>query len=236
MKIPRPLGITFLALKGDKERLYKSLSKKFLQGEFPYKGGSLSMVEFSLKFHIPLKYVHDQVRDGIQEETLIGGKDIQQQLESIRLKLLDNTLYNYGASNAHLHKLIGYLSQRVYRSDNTHPSLIRELNVALGTSFKGTDSVSKIISLLNETLSSTVPISSSEEPILSSNEILKILGKLSPDMDSMLQEVQETPLLKPVGTAGGVSTVPLKKVQGEYIKKPAIDRLEIPSELLSIPV
>ena len=67
MKIPRPLGITVLALRGEKEKLYKSLSKKFLQGEFPYRSQSLSMVEFSLQYHIPLKYVHDQVREGIQE-------------------------------------------------------------------------------------------------------------------------------------------------------------------------
>ena len=236
MKIPRPLGITVLALRGEKEKLYKSLSKKFLQGEFPYRSQSLSMVEFSLQYHIPLKYVHDQVREGIQEEALIGGSDIQRQLESIRLKLLDNTLYNYGASNAHLHKLIDYLSRRVYRSDNTHPSIIRELNVALGTSFKGTDSVSKIISLLNDTLSTTVPLTSSDEPTLSSSEILKIISKITPDMDAMLQEVQETPLLKPTGTAGGVSTVPLKKVNGDYIKKPEVDKLDIPQELLMLPV
>lgn len=235
MRIPRPTGITGKALKGESGNVYEILSRKFLQGEFPFGVSNLSMVDFSLKYKIPLKHIHEVVKNGIQEESLLGDSNLYEKLNKMRFNLLDSTIFNYGASTAKTYRLITYLERRIYENDRTHPSLIRELNVALGNSHKGTDSASKVLTLLNEALSTVEPQSTTEKT-LDRTEILRILNDLKPDMAGMFEEVKDAPTLGPVGTAGGVSTVPLRKVNGDYTKAKELKQAMIPEELLTIPI
>lgn len=236
MRIPRPIGITALALQGEKGKLYEKLSRKYLQGEFPFKGGNLSMNELSIKYRIPLKHLHHVVKEGIQEESMLGGKDLFNTLDHIRFKLLDNTIYQYGEASSKTQRLITYLERRVYGSQKTHPSLIKELNTALANTHKGIDSSSKILSLLNDALGSLDPANKSTEETLDRNEILEFLQTLKPDMSLMASEVKNTPLLKPSGTAGGVSTVPLKKVNGDYNKAKEIDNPQLAEDISVLPI
>ena len=234
-RIPRPLGITYLALSGDRKKLYSTLSRRYLQGEFPYKE-NLSMSDFCIRYKIPLKIVQSIIKEGLQESSIFEGEDLYAKLDNIRFRLLDNTIYQYGETAAKNHRLVTYLEDRVYSSTRTDPSVIKELNTALSNNHKGIDSASKVLSLLNDALSSVDPSTINNEKALSRNEILQALVDLKPNMSLMASEVKETPSLNPTGTAGGVSLVPLKKVDGNYVKAQNIENPFIPSEILTLPV
>lgn len=236
MRIPRPIGTTSIALEGNKEKLYEKLSRKYLQGEFPYGDDNLSMNDFSLKFRIPLKHVHKVVREGLHEESMMGGGDLYKTLDTIRFKLLDNTIYQYGDTASRNARLVRYLESRVYRSEKTHPTLIKELNSALANTHKGVDSASKILSLLNDALGNLDQGSVSQEEKIDRNEVLQFLQDMKPDMSLMASEVQGTPSLKPAGTAGGVSTVPLRKVNGEYNKARDVEPTDLAEDIASLPI
>jgi hypothetical protein len=176
MRLPRPIGCTFLALKGETEELYKKLSRSFLQGTFPYQMMNLSMERFSLFFRVPLRAVHVCLKEGMQEETLLGGGDLRQALQDIRIRMLDSSLFQYGDSTAKLSRLVRYLEDRVYRSRTTDPELIRELNVALSSSFKGIESSSKVLKLLNDALAIVPEEVQDQNDTLNRVQILEILN------------------------------------------------------------
>lgn len=237
MRIPRPIGITAKALQGKKNEVYESLGRSFLQGIFPFNMGNLSLEQLSLRFKIPLNQLHNVVKTGFHEDSMLVGGNLRQVLDSIRFKLLDSTLYQHGATTAKTHRLITYLENRVYSSLKTEPSLIRELNVSLANSHKGTDSISKILGLLNDAVASTDPVGNHEtDHHLSKDEMFDLLNDMKIDLPSMLTVVKETPTLAPTGTMGGVSTVPLKKVQGEYNKAKEIEPAAIPEELVTLAI
>lgn len=194
------------------------------------------MNEFSLKYRIPLKHVHKIIREGIQEESMIGGEDLHSTLDKTRFRLLDQTLYQYGEASQKTQKLIQYLENRVYASQKTHPTLIKELNTALANTHKGVDSASKILSLLNDALGQLDPPSQTAESNLDRNEILQYLQDMRPDMSLMAGEIQNTPSLKPTGTAGGVSTVPLKRVNGDYDRAKQIQAPTIAEDISVLPI
>jgi hypothetical protein len=234
MRIPRPLGITNLVKIGDKEAVYERLSRKFLQGEFPFRSVGISLVDFSIQWRIPMKSLQKVLREGLQEESLLSGAGMKDKLDNLRFRLLDSTIYQHGTSQFKVHRLITYLEDHIYPSTSPDPSLIRELNVALANSHKGTDSVSKILQLLNDALGSQEHVSDGQT--LDRDEILKIIGEQEPDMGSMLREVEGTPSLKPAGKAGGVSLVPLKKLDGDYNRAKDLQEFPSPEEFTSLPV
>jgi len=248
LRISRPLGVTLKALENKREEVYEICSRKFLQGTFPYRIQNLSMERFSLLFHVPLKAIHKVVKEGIQEESLLGVQDLKSTLEDVRVRLLDNSLYQYGVSTAKLQRLLNYLEDRVYSSRASEPSLIRELNTALASAFKGIDSSAKVLTLLNEALVTT-PETSNEPSHLSTVQILEILqdqpkslGKTSttglpnPDMDAMIKEIENTPSLDPLKSGNSVSLIPLKPTQGEYTKVEELKESPIPEQLLINPI
>lgn len=236
MRTPRPLGITILALKGEKKKLYETLSRRYLQGEFPYGNTNLSMTDFCIRFRIPLKIVQNTIKSGLQEESVFEGDDLYKKLDKIRFRLLDNTIYQYGETAAKNHRLVTYLENRVYRSQTTHPTLIKELNTALSNNHKGVDSASKVLGLLNDALASVDPSQMTTDETLTRNEVLEILQHQEADVSEMIEEVADTPSLNPTGTAGGVSTVKLKKVDGDYDKAKHLTEPAIPADIVTLPV
>lgn len=235
MRIPRPIGTTAKALQGKRNEVYESLSRSFLQGTFPYNMKNLSLEQFSIRFRIPLLQIHNVVKTGFHEETLLGDGNIRGVLDNIRFKLLDSTLYQHGATTAKTSRLVTYLENRVYASANTRPDLIRELNVALTSSHKGTDAVAKIIQLLNDAVASDIePITTEHQ--MSKDEMFNMLHDMKPDLTSMLEVVKTTPSLAPTGKMGGVSTIPLKKVNGELNKAKNLKPAQIPEDVMAMPV
>jgi uncharacterized coiled-coil protein SlyX len=172
----------------------------------------------------------------LQEGSIFEGEDLYKKLDNIRFRLLDNTIYQYGETSAKSSRLVSYLENRVYASQTTAPMLIKELNTALGNNHKGIDSATKVLGLLNDALSSVDPSAMTNEETLSRNEILQALVDLKPDMSLMAQEVSDTPLLGPTGTAGGVSKVPLRKVNGDMERGKDIPEPAIPEDILTMPV
>lgn len=254
-RIPRPLGITHKALQGKNEEVYEICSRKFLQGTFPFDMKNLSMERFSLLFKVPIRALQKVVKEGIQEETLLGGSDVRGKLEDVRSKLLDSSLYQYGNSTARLHRLLNYLEDRIYQSRRSEPALIRELNTALANNFKGIDSASKILSLINDSLVQA-PDKNLEQESLSRVEILEILHDnskaqsqpkalnpkshtthLNPgtDMEGMLKEIQDTPDLDPIKSSSSISLVPLQDPNGNYDKAKELKENPIPEQLLISP-
>lgn len=246
----RPLGITIKALEGKREEVYEICSRKFLQGTFPYNMRNLSMERFSLLFKIPLVALHRVVKDGLQEETLLGGGDMRGKLEEVRSRLLNSSLYQYGNSTSRLHRLLNYLEDRVYSSRSSEPSLIRELNTAIASAFKGIDSSSKVLQLINEALVS-VQGAPTEEGTLTPTQILEIIhekprelgqpttkllqGLPDLDMEGMLEFIKDTPDLSPLKSQATVSLVPLEPPKGDYTKAKELQEHEIPEVLLINP-
>lgn len=252
-RIPRPLGITLKAMEGKREEVYEIISRKFLQGTFPHNMGNLNMERFSLLYKVPLAALQKVVKDGIQEETLFGGQEVREVLEGSRSRLLDSSLYQYGNSTARLHRLQNYLEGRIYRSQSSEPALIRELNTAIASSFKGIDSASRILSLINDALS-IVPENQNQEGELSPVQILEILqnqeapqspkSQESPnnlhlpphlpqnlDVEGMLEVVKETPSLEPIKSSKSISLVPLADPNGDYDKAKELEEAPIPEAL-----
>lgn len=249
IRISRPLGITIKALEGKREEVYEICSRKFLQGTFPYNMRNLSMERFSMIFKIPLKALHAVVKNGLEEETLLGGQDLRGKLEEVRSRLLNSSLYQYGTSTARLHRLLNYLEDRIYSSRSSEPSLIRELNTAIASAFKGIDSSSKVLQLINEALVS-VQGPATEEGTLTSTQILEILQEkpreLGPgtkllqglpdlDIEGMLDYIKDCPDLSPLKSQATVSLIPLEPPKGDYTKARELKEQEIPEVLLINP-
>ena len=237
-----------MAMQGQTETLYKSLSRRFFQGTFPVNMGNLSMEDFSRQYRVPIDVLHSVLKEGIQEESQLGGADLRGALEAIRSRMLDSSLFQYGATTARLYRLTQYLEARVYRSQATDPTIIRELNVALSNSFKGIDSSAKILSLLNDALVTTPETFDPESQQLTRSQIIEILsqnqppsqlteGSILPQMDLalMAEQVKDTPSLAPIKEGNTLSLVPLQPTQGNYLKKPDIKNTEIPEKLVTLP-
>lgn len=187
-RIPRPKGITNMARTGSRNVLYDTMVKNYLRGNIP-EAATMSAHEFALLYNIPEHMVLARIKDGLSSE-LIQDNNLVQDLEKERLKILSSSLFRLGDSDLQLNRLLAYLGRRILGSPGAPAFLIKELNGAIGTQVRLTETSLKAITILNQALSTIVPTAQEDkkEEHLTKIQILQELERLAgPNLDHYLE-------------------------------------------------
>lgn len=195
-RIPRPKGITNSARTGTRNQTYDKMIGSYLKGNIP-NAIALSAYEFGLLYNIPDQMIQARVKDGLVSG-LIQDNNLIESLEAERLKLLSSSLHRLGNSDFQLERLLAYLAKRILLSPGAPADLIKELNAAIGTQVRLTETSFKGITILNQALASVIQEAPTKaaETQLTREEILAEIEamKLEPHLETYLEG---TPNLKP---------------------------------------
>ncbi len=231
----RPKGVTNLARTQDNKVIYDKMIGQYLKGLIP-DAVTLSAYEFGLLYNIPDNMIQSRIKDGLVSG-LLQDNNLIDTLEAERLKILSSSLHRLGSSDQHLNALLSYLGRRILLSPGAPPEIVKELNTAIGTQVRLTETSFKAITILNQALTSVIqeaPSAAKEqqmdrEAILLEMEKMTISGNLE-------QYLEGVPDLAPhnLGALQKRDRLNISEVH-EFNKAEDVEAVVIPAKVTVLP-